>query len=568
MYHGYEWQAAAETFERLAQDLAPKQERVRCLLNAGMIRARLGDYAEASIPLDAAAKLGLSLVYTPFLIALVESELGNYIKAEACFEVCFQALRGDGVDDVGMDLGQPLDLSSVCHNIAMARAQYRRTFGAVHVGMIGISADYIFEAPPRWNTSRSLTTTPRHELAERRKSMDRMTFPKKPVERPQTALQSQTGSLHGISRPPPRTSTRSMFEVHSPSHTKGPTALLLGPRTNVSPDHGFRGDNLWKGRRRTPYTPRDARVQYVSIKELARFIRKEPLIPRDARAAPASTKELAKFIREAGCEDDNTTMPPPPTPAHRNDVSTWASRQTNDEEKKRRRRTSPHRMPSDALFHHSFLLEGFARRQTLPKRHSASAGLQIPILGGSSIELDTMSGQASPSISVETASDRRSATSSQAMQPNHFLELLPTTTYNPNTKTSHPTRPRSSTLTERWVRLKHEEHQQQDPYNPFTNLHTAASSTSSLFAGSIRTIERVDRAQQEALRVLEGQTRLAPTCGEAQKEELGMMEHAVHPTPLEPLPEADVRDGDDGDVRGTPSMVSSSRVFDIDYHVR
>ncbi|KAI7056797.1 hypothetical protein KC352_g44303, partial [Hortaea werneckii] len=95
LYHHFEWQTAIETFQHLFHTIpvSAPEARTRCLLNVGIIQARLGDYALAAQTLEDAARTDGEFVLTPFLLGIVEWELGNLIKAEACLEISLVALR-------------------------------------------------------------------------------------------------------------------------------------------------------------------------------------------------------------------------------------------------------------------------------------------------------------------------------------------------------------------------------------------------------------------------------------------------------------------------------------------
>ncbi|RMZ30243.1 hypothetical protein D0859_05656 [Hortaea werneckii] len=58
LYHHFEWQTAIETFQHLFHTIpvSAPEARTRCLLNVGIIQARLGDYALAAQTLEDAAR--------------------------------------------------------------------------------------------------------------------------------------------------------------------------------------------------------------------------------------------------------------------------------------------------------------------------------------------------------------------------------------------------------------------------------------------------------------------------------------------------------------------------------
>ncbi|KAI6894584.1 hypothetical protein KC318_g11864 [Hortaea werneckii] len=158
LYHHFEWQSAIDTFQHLALVIPKeaKEARTLCLLNVAIIQARLGDYTLAALTLEGAARTDGSFILTPFLLGIMEWELGNLIKAEACLEISLLALQrhaGEGYVDFSQHgLGFRLRGEVVRERLRRLRGVNpfsEEEAQSMNVGFAGFSADCIFEAPVR-----------------------------------------------------------------------------------------------------------------------------------------------------------------------------------------------------------------------------------------------------------------------------------------------------------------------------------------------------------------------------------------------------------------------------------
>lgn len=322
LYHGYEWQAAADTFDFLSQSIANVKERVHCILNAGMICARLGDYSRAAIYFDEALVLKPKLPIAHFLIALIGIEQREYDTAETCIESCLEGLDLDGIDYTQLGLKFVLNRSSLIRALRDVRtAQYEahssNPRNATIVRMDSIPAEYIFEAPPRIVDSLDhIGHSARSHLKLRRpnrlgnssgsaKSLVRATEQVNGHER--SHWQREPGSppspmpnhLKGLSETPESTENSS---VTSTSVSVSPLASdFKSPALASAVRNKYR---TWHRRPSTPFTPRDARGASGSVRELARFIRDEGrskairrFIPKDAKGEYESVEGLTRFVQ-------------------------------------------------------------------------------------------------------------------------------------------------------------------------------------------------------------------------------------------------------------------------------
>ncbi|TKA80962.1 hypothetical protein B0A55_02397 [Friedmanniomyces simplex] len=157
LYHGYEWQDAIDAFRSLVSRL-DGEHRTLCALNASIIQSRLGDYLEARQTLEAAATYNQNYVLIPFLLALVEWDLGNLTKTKACFDGCLESLRRSGNVDYR---AQGLDFVLTADYVHQLSGHLRETGydrygtakrGIVHIVPSVLPAECIFEAPPRPGT--------------------------------------------------------------------------------------------------------------------------------------------------------------------------------------------------------------------------------------------------------------------------------------------------------------------------------------------------------------------------------------------------------------------------------
>ena len=378
LYHAYEWQAAADTFAVLAQTIDSSEERALCLLNAGLARARLGDYELAANTFSESSSLDRTLLVTTFLIGLVSYESGDLSKAEACFDLCWDELGHGAIDYNHVGLDFTLGRALVHHNLREVRRAHfiagRLTASSdAMVPLGGIPAEYIFEAPPRpepspetieHRPSRSMrlkkmfqdkkmaivTSTPSERggtVAHSPKSPesgDSSALLSSPLARYQerllniqeddtdatsTTLTSLTSvalssPVHTSStkrrqwpwRRRPSTSNNAQDE---PSTTDDTSVSLVNgfPNSSAPVSSNKGGGSSWHRRPSFPYTPRGARVENGSARELVSFIHRngngprKNLIPRDAKGEYESVEELARFVQLYAPEKARDSIPQP-----------------------------------------------------------------------------------------------------------------------------------------------------------------------------------------------------------------------------------------------------------------
>ncbi|KAI7624632.1 hypothetical protein KC343_g6904 [Hortaea werneckii] len=304
LYHHFEWQTAIETFQHLFHTIptSSSEARTRCLLNAGIIQARLGDYALAAQTLEDAARTDGEFVLTPFLLGIVEWELGNLIKAEACLEISLVALRRyKGEREVG---GFPYGVGFMFRE-EIVRDMLERLRGvdplneeaqSTIVGFAVLEAEFIFEAPARegeledvsaWRREKEVISTGKTSISRQSEHLSASLKPA--VKNPRETFQELKSFLRGHKPiPPPRPSKPGVLTLLDPSRPPQP------PTAKAEATY----HSTWRRRPPTPYIPRDARGEYHSVGELARFIRRyqnqvEPMSPRDPRGEAESTGELA-----------------------------------------------------------------------------------------------------------------------------------------------------------------------------------------------------------------------------------------------------------------------------------
>ncbi|RMY71210.1 hypothetical protein D0862_14637 [Hortaea werneckii] len=341
LYHHFEWQSAIETFQHLAGtipavDAEAKEARTLCALNAAIIQARLGDYALAAATLEGAAQSDVSFVLTPYLLGIVEWELGNLIKAEACLEICLLALRRHRMGEVDFSpYGLEFRLRDEVVREVLKKLRGLDPFSqegeaqSLNVGFAVFSADCIFEAPAREGGGgleeeedipvqrrregqivsaegkAGTTRQPGSLIADKSSSAS----PSKPTptKNPRETLQELKAFLRGHHHhqtplPPAPPATNQRPPQNLPLPLRSPAAL---PVATTAPPADATYHSTWRRRPPTPYVPRDARGEYHSVGELARFIRRyriqsAPMSPRDPRGQGESTGELARFLRSAG----------------------------------------------------------------------------------------------------------------------------------------------------------------------------------------------------------------------------------------------------------------------------
>ncbi|KAI7281094.1 hypothetical protein KC345_g4332 [Hortaea werneckii] len=517
LYHHFEWQTAIETFQNLFHTIptSASEARTRCLLNAGIIQARLGDYALAAQTLESAARTDGEFVLTPFLLGIVEWELGNLIKAEACLEISLVALRRyKGPGEIGFSpYGVGFMLREEMVREGLQRLRSVSPMGAEAqskiVGFAVLEAEFIFEAPAREDglveesSGRRLAEEGFVSVGEKasmsRHSNQLAESSSKPnIKNPRETLQELKSFLRG----------------HKPILSPNPITRALPPPgpPKISPPPPTAAaeatyHSTWRRRPPTPYIPRDARGEYHSVGELARFIRRyqnqlEPMSPRDPRGEAESTGELARFIRGAGREGGEVSggLRMPFLEGElldggeveslldlyllrddRRDIA-WGGDGGGGES-------------GDAG-------RGNARRYSDPvPAHTATTDVMGRMKRQILTDPNTPTSSHFPSSSSKDDEDRASDETITLLLPKVY-EGTPRTTID---RPSNLTRLSLQLLDSSSPRHPTEE---EDNNNPLANFHTAGSETSSLFRQSMLTIERAQVARSEALRRLEGRMRV------------------------------------------------------------
>ncbi|GAB1734714.1 hypothetical protein NU195Hw_g9156t1 [Hortaea werneckii] len=528
LYHHFEWHSAIETFQHLSDTIptSAPEARTRCLLNAGIIQARLGDYALAAQTLEAAARTDGEFVLTPFLLGIVEWELGNRIKAEACLEISLVALRrykGEGEVRVSpYGVGFMLREEIVREMLGRLRGVDPRSEEArsTIVGFAVLEAEFIFEAPAREGRLEDVSVRRREEEEEEvvsvgeKASISRQTehlsesSPKPAVKNPRGTFQDLKSFLRGHKPiPPPHPSSPGVLTLPDPSRRPPHPPTATAEATYHS---------TWRRRPPTPYIPRDARGEYHSVGELARFIRRyqnqlEPMAPRDPRGEAESTGELARFIRCAGRGGGEEVggLRMPFLEGELVDggeveslLDLYLVREDgwggivggggeggeggggggrgrgygSGEENNARRYSDP--IPAHAA---TTDVTGRMERQILTNPNTPTSSHF-------------------PSSSSKDDEDRASDEMITFLLPNVYEGTPPTIIDKPSNLTN---------LSLQLLDPSPSHPGEEDDNNPLANFHTAGSETSSLFRQSMLTIERAQVARSEALRRLEGRMRVS-----------------------------------------------------------
>lgn len=93
LYHNLDWQSAADVFNHLSISAVEDESRAKCILNEGLIFARLGDLNVAKKLFERAAALDPAEVLPCFLIGLIEAESNHLTEALTQFEFCWETLQ-------------------------------------------------------------------------------------------------------------------------------------------------------------------------------------------------------------------------------------------------------------------------------------------------------------------------------------------------------------------------------------------------------------------------------------------------------------------------------------------
>ncbi|KAI6794637.1 hypothetical protein KC361_g5490 [Hortaea werneckii] len=513
LYHHFEWPSAIETFQHLALTIPTSAQKARtlCCLNAGIIQARLGDYVLAAQTFESAARTDGDFILTPFLLGIVEWELGNLIKAEACLEISLLALRRHGRDGevefsrygLGFKLRDEVVEEVLRRLRGVNPLSSEEAAQSTMVGFVGFSADYIFEAAAREDEVGELVSRRGEEqvVPTGKPSISRQpdylteSSPKPAVKNPRETLKELKSFLRGhkpLSSPHP-TTTRAL---PPPDPPRPPQPPITAEATYHS---------TWRRRPPTPYVPRDARGEYHSVRELARFIRKyqnqtSPMSPRDPRGEAESTGELARFIRCAGRGGGSHAAGALRMPFLEGG---WEIGGIGGGE-------------VESLLDLYLLREdgwdglgegegwggegdcGGGGGERNARRYSDPIPAHITTMtatGSTRIGISTDPNTPTSSHFPSSSEDEGDRTSDETI-----------TLLLPNVYKGTPPKPNNSRPSLQLLDRSSPHHGEEGD-NPLANFHTAGSETSSLFRHSMLTIERAEVARGEALRRLEGRAR-------------------------------------------------------------
>ncbi|RMY51272.1 hypothetical protein D0863_14638 [Hortaea werneckii] len=538
LYHHFEWHSAIDTFQHLALRIPAeaKEARTLCLLNAAIIQARLGDYALAAQTLEAAARTDGSFILTPYLLGIMEWELGNLIKAEACLEISLLTLRrhaGEGIVDFtrhGLDFRLRGEVVREglrrLRGVNLLSEEVEKEAQSQIVGFAIFSADCIFEAPVR-EGGRSKEEEEEDLTVKKRREEEEHFIP---VGGGKAAINRQPDSLvvESSSSPKPTTTKnpRETFQdlkAFLRGHKPMPTPNRPNTRTSAAPPDPLRPrpphplpavapaaaeatyHSTWRRRPPTPYIPRDARGEYHSVGELARFIRRyrnqaAPMSPRDPRGVGESTGELARFIRCAGGGGEGGLRMPfleggegrgglgrgeveslLDLYLYRGDgIGLGAGGEGVGAEGGEE--CTPRRYSDPIPAHTATTVVTGRRERQIPTDPNASTTSNLPPSSSSS---EPRPSDQALTLLLPTVYDGTPAHTTDdnnpAKSPPLSLQLLPS-----------PSSPRHAVAEED---------------NPLARFHTAGSETSTLFRHSMVTVERAEIARGEALRRLEGRAR-------------------------------------------------------------
>ena len=577
LYHGYEWQAAAEAFSSLAHDIGSGRKQTFCLINAAMIHARLADYGDAIAILDKTIAPKQEMVLIMFLLGFCAYELGYYSRAEAQMEVCLRIMDGSNVHyaELGMDF--VLTSATVMHNLECSRRHIKPDISMVDVivYMMCMPAECIFEAPRRTATLTSSGTTGRSSGADL--TISSMSTPTEPSPRLEGSTTDHPRSM--IAKP------RSVETLAASAEaTTSPTRST--PRSGRSFSSVIDGQtSSWHRRPRTPYVARDARVQTDSLRELATFIRAGPeaasqmqMLPRDAQAIHQSNKGLVEFIQHEGHESRVVA-------GGSLDLGRQVARLDSD--LRPARSTKSLKVPSTNTFDgatHS--LRSVPKRRTSPDSRRDVLRLDEPGLASAPTALVSSSSARAPDLALEILQPtvycpkpRLGRAQDQAhmrVQPQSLLHSVQSVSAGkddrhpmPSTQQLHlvlgPSQPSvlpASTIIPggafcaspgHYSSAHSESTEFDEPWNAYAGVRTAADSMSSLFTPSMRSVKRAELARNETLRVLEG--------GMPRQSKSGLRGRLAEQL-LAPSPLVINSDADEGQI-SSPSTIASGRFFEL-----
>lgn len=327
LYHAYEWHAAADAFATLFKSIESTEQQARCLFNSGIIQARLGDYVTAVFNLEEAVRIDQSSIVTLFALGLVCYELHDYSRAEYCFEICFDGLVHGSADYIDVGLDFVLDRSMLHNNLRGVRSvQFSASFfknkSSTLVCLDAIPADSIFEAPSRPDSNPETDEQEPIQPTRIRRLFSR----RRPGSIPPILSTAKRTHSYSPETPPKLQELESPLSNPFSPHQDGLSIIpedsqawvgsavespAMIPLRSPPPARSHNQQASLRRKPTTPFTPRDARGESDSTRELARFIRRAGqenlLIPRDARGEYESVEELSKFVQLYAPESSRPT---------------------------------------------------------------------------------------------------------------------------------------------------------------------------------------------------------------------------------------------------------------------
>ncbi|QIW96063.1 hypothetical protein AMS68_001581 [Peltaster fructicola] len=94
LFHSFEYQASADLFAVLSTCAATLQDRQRCIVNHGLVHARMGDIATAKLTFQEAIELDHPSIIARCVMAEVEAFEGNVRQARYWYESCTRSFTG------------------------------------------------------------------------------------------------------------------------------------------------------------------------------------------------------------------------------------------------------------------------------------------------------------------------------------------------------------------------------------------------------------------------------------------------------------------------------------------
>ncbi|GAB7335824.1 hypothetical protein MBLNU13_g08099t1 [Cladosporium sp. NU13] len=253
LYHGYEWQSAADAFLQLEQHVSDLPEKCVFAINKGLIEARLGDLDSATVSFTKAIEYDEGNPIAHFLLGLANTVPRNYTRALTQFEHCLNALNANEHDYRKYMGSFNLNALMVQENIDHMRSKLIATAAGhgrtshLRTRLHIVPAEVLFEPP-----SRSTGTAQRDSESSTEQKLD---F--KGHEYTDERLQEPM--------------TRAAIPLHVAGHDVQSLHLVEDAEKNlaIAPT----GDIVNEMRRHRRLAPRDPRVQDGSMQELAQFLR-------------------------------------------------------------------------------------------------------------------------------------------------------------------------------------------------------------------------------------------------------------------------------------------------------